>query len=57
MVAGKRLVVNEFLIDEQRAQDRETSGPTVDQAGVLANPAEPGKPGKIAFQDRRGVGR
>ena len=43
-------------VDQQCPQDGEAAEPAVDQHRVLADPAEPGQPREVAFEQRGGVG-
>src|SRR6185437_3721421 len=48
-------IVGQFEIDQHRAKDREATGLAIDQAGVLADPAQSGQPGEVALQQWRGI--
>ena len=46
----------EFDVDDDRAVERETAESSVDDQGIFADPAEPGQPCEVAFEERGGVG-
>ncbi len=52
MVAGERGVISELEVNQQSSEHREAAGPAIDQAGILADPAQAGEPGEVAFQER-----
>ncbi len=57
VVGSKRLIGFERDVDEERPKQGEAAKSAIDQHRVLADPSQTGQPGKVAFEQRRGVGQ